>query len=102
MRLPSTPAVLQHLQSWVRFPVALLRRGGRASRHVARLALHRLEALLLPLSDRPLLCCSAGLLAGSVLGTAVPLSPSLIGTMLLVAGIMCRCWSRTHLQRGCR
>jgi competence protein ComEC len=37
-----------------------------------------------------------------VLGTSVPLSPPLIGALLLTAGILCRGWSWPHLQRGCR
>ena len=46
-------------------------------------ALHDVEGRITPLRQRPLLCCLAGLLGGSGLGTWVPLSPQLIGLIVV-------------------
>jgi competence protein ComEC len=64
-----------------------------------RQLLHWLELRLQPLGERPLLCSSAGLLAGSVLGIAVPLSPWLIGILVLAAGALLSPWSWRSVQR---
>ena len=61
------------------------------------------DSLVTPLSERPLWCVAAGLLAGSLLGTAwdLPLGP--LGAGLLLAGLVCFLpWPMPQLQRCCR
>jgi competence protein ComEC len=67
-------------------------------RHVSK-SLTRLEATLAPLSDRPLFGLSIGLLSGSVLGNLVPLSPVLIGGILLATGLCFLSWGYPRMQR---
>src|SRR3989440_4658548 len=75
--------------------------------HVGRRRLRNLwqqaDTLVTPLSERPLWCVAAGLLAGSLLGTAwdLPLMP--LGAALLVAGLVLLLpWPMPQLQRCCR
>ena len=61
------------------------------------------DTLVAPLSERPLWCAAAGLLAGSLLGTAVdlPLAP-LSGALLLVGFLLILPWHVPQVQRCCR
>src|SRR5262245_62973101 len=61
------------------------------------------DTLVTPLSERPLWCVAAGLLAGSLLGTAVdlPLVP-LSGALLLAGFLLLLPWPVPQVQRCCR
>ena len=65
-------------------------------------ALHDVEGHITPLRQRPLLCCLAGLLGGSGLGTWVPLSPQLIGLIVVTLALVMRRWAYPQLQTCCR
>ena len=61
------------------------------------------EDIVTPLRERPLWCVAAGLLAGSLLGTAIDLPLMPLGAALLVAGlILLLPWPMPQLQRCCR
>src|SRR6266487_4674963 len=61
------------------------------------------DTLIAPLSERPLWCVAAGLLAGSLLGTAIdlPLVP-LCGALLLAGFFLILPWPIPQVQRCCR
>src|SRR5215510_7425355 len=61
------------------------------------------DTLIAPLSERPLWCVTAGLLAGSLLGTAIdlPLVP-LSGVLLLAGVFLILPWPVPQVQRCCR
>src|SRR5262245_45251809 len=68
-----------------------------------RVALQQADSLVTPLGERPLWCVAAGLLAGSLLGTAwdLPLVP--LGAVLLLAGlVLLPPWPMPQLRRCCR
>lgn len=65
-------------------------------------ALHDVEGRITPLRQRPLLCCLAGLLGGSGLGTWVPLSPQLIGLIVVTLALVMWRWVYPQLQTCCR
>ena len=61
------------------------------------------DTLVTPLSERPLWCMAAGLLAGSLLGTAIDLPLVPLGAVLLLAGlVLLPPWPVPQLQRCCR
>src|SRR5215475_13665059 len=103
MRHQPTPAVRQdYMWRWRRI-VPVLQRAW----HVARRQLHGLwqqaDTLVAPLSERPLWCVAAGLLAGSLLGTAVDLPLMPLSGALLVAGLLLLLpWPLPQAQRCCR
>ena len=51
-------------------------------------ALQQADTLVTPLRERPLWCVAAGLLAGSLLGTAIDLPLMPLGAALLLAGLV--------------
>ncbi|HEY5866544.1 MAG TPA: ComEC family competence protein, partial [Candidatus Tectomicrobia bacterium] len=61
------------------------------------------DTLVAPLSERPLWCVAAGLLTGSLLGTAVDLPLAPLSAVLLCAGLcLLLPWPVPQLQRCCR
>ena len=103
MKQEPTPAVRQDsLRHW-RHIVSVL----QCAWHVGRRRLHNFwqqaDTLATPLSERPLWCVAAGLLAGSLLGTAVdlPLVP-LSGALLLAGFLLLPSWPVPQVQRCCR
>src|SRR5437588_8256983 len=66
-------------------------------------ALQQADTLVTPLSERPLWCVAAGLLAGSLLGTAIdlPLLP-LSGTLLIAGLFLLLPWPVPQVRRCCR
>src|SRR4029453_2933667 len=61
------------------------------------------DTLVTPLSERPLWCVAAGLLAGSLLGTAVELPLVPLCSALLVAGfLLLLTWPLPQVQCCCR
>src|SRR4029453_17021456 len=61
------------------------------------------DTLVTPLSERPLWCVAAGLLAGSLLGTTVDLSLVPLSGVLLTAGLLLLLpWPVPQVQRCCR
>ena len=71
---------------------------GRRFTHV----LSNAEGRITPLRQRPLLCCLAGLLGGSGIGTFVSLSPQLIGLIIVTTALAMRRWAYPQLQNCCR
>src|SRR5215470_8756320 len=71
--------------------------------HQVRYVWQQSDTLIAPLSERPLWCVAAGLLAGSLLGTALdlPLVP-LIGMLLLAGLCLILRWPVPQVQRCCR
>src|SRR5712691_7077104 len=61
------------------------------------------DTFVAPLSERPLWCVAAGLLAGSLLGTTfdLPLLP-LSGVLLLAGFLLLPPWPMPQVQRCCR
>src|SRR5439155_2966684 len=73
MRQEPTPAEQQDsLEHW-RHIVPVLQRAWHVGRRPLRHLWIQVDTLATPLSERPLWCVAAGLLAGSLLGTAVDL-----------------------------
>ena len=103
MRQEPTPAGQQDsLAHWRRIVPVL-----QCAWHVGRHQLHNFwqqaDTLVTPLSERPLWCVAAGLLAGSLLGTAVDLPLVPLSGALLVAGLLLLLpWSLPQVQRCCR
>jgi competence protein ComEC len=65
--------------------------------------LQGVEQTVLFLSERPLLCLTAGLVSGSLLATALQPSLWVLGSVLIVGGLsLLWPWPLTHLQRCCR
>jgi hypothetical protein len=103
MRQEPTRAVRQDpLGHWRRI-VSVLQRAC----HVGCRQLHdrwqQADTLVTPLSERPLWCVAAGLLAGSLLGTTVdnPLVP--LSAALLVVGLLFLLpWPAPQMRRCCR
>jgi len=63
----------------------------------------RADTLVTPLSERPLWCVAAGLLAGSLLGTAVDLPLVPLSAALLIAGLLLLLpWPLPQVQHCCR
>src|SRR5919201_1744450 len=63
----------------------------------------QVDTLVTPLSERPLWCVAAGLLAGSLLGTALDLPLMPLGAALLLAGlILLLPWPMPQLRHCCR
>src|SRR5262245_35238539 len=58
---------------WHAFVVPLLQHGWQVGRRRMRDLWQQADTLVTPLSERPLWCVTAGLLAGSLLGTALDL-----------------------------
>src|SRR4029450_13736152 len=99
---PTPPVRQDSLGQWRRIVPVLQR-----TWHVGRRQLHDLwqqvDTLVTPLSERPLWCVAAGLLAGSLLGTAVDLPVVPLCSALLVAGVLLLLrWPLPQVQRGCR
>ena len=67
-----------------------LQRAWHVGRHLRDLW-QQADTLVTPLSERPLWCVAAGLLAGSLLGTAVDLPLVPLSGALLVAGLLLSC-----------
>jgi hypothetical protein len=91
MRQEPTPAVQQSPLGYWRCTVPGLPEIQRAW-HVGRRQLRdrwqQADTLVTPLSERPLWCVAAGLLAGSLLGTAVDLPLVPLSGALLIAGLL--------------
>ena len=61
------------------------------------------DTLIAPLSERPLWCVAAGLLVGSLLGTAIDLPLAPLSSALLLAGcFLILPWPIPQVQRCCR
>src|SRR5215831_12422662 len=83
--------------------VPLLQHGWQVGRRRMRDLWQQADTLVTPLSERPLWCVTAGLLAGSLLGTALDLSLLPLGAALLLAGLVLLLpWPMPQLQRCCR
>jgi competence protein ComEC len=82
---------------------AALQRAWHGGRRQLRNLWQRAETLVAPLSERPLWCVAAGLLAGSLLGTAadLPLVP-LSGALLVTGLLLLPPWPLPQVQRCCR
>src|SRR5437016_2648954 len=93
MRQELTPAVRQDSLGHWRRMVPVLQRD----------CWQRADTLVTPLSERPLWCVAAGLLAGSLLGTAVdlPLGP-LSGALLITGLLLLFPWPLPQVQYCCR
>jgi len=98
-----TPTV-QHNALWPwRCVVLLLQRGWHIGCRQLRSAWPQVDTLVTPLSERPLWCVAAGLLAGSLLGTAIDLPLMPLGAALLLAGLVLLLpWPVPRLRRCCR
>src|SRR5687768_5966812 len=103
MRQEPTPAVRQDSQGHWRGIVPGLQRAWRVGRRQLRDRWPQADSLVTPLSERPLWCVAAGLLAGSLLGTAVDLSLVPLSSALLIAGLFLLLpWPLPLVQRCCR
>jgi competence protein ComEC len=61
-----------------------------------------LEAVMTPLSERPLLCLCSGMLGGSGLGLTVALTPGLVALLLGIATVLCLRWPLPPARQCCR
>src|SRR5207244_10247304 len=68
--------------------VPLLQRGWHVGCRQVRNTWHQADTLITPLGERPLWCVAAGLLAGSLLGTAIDLPLMPLGAALVLAGLV--------------
>ena len=103
MRQELTPAVREDsLGQWRRIVLVLQRAWHGGCRQLRNLW-QQADTLVTPLSERPLWCVAAGLLAGSLLGTAVdlPLVP-LCGALLIAGLLLLLPWPLPQVQRCCR
>src|SRR5262245_43626390 len=86
MRQEPTPAVRQGSLGHWRSIVPALQHAWHGGCRQLRNLWQQVDTLVIPLSERPLWCVAAGLLAGSLLGTAVDLPLVALSGALLVAG----------------
>jgi competence protein ComEC len=93
---------LRRLLSLLRLPGHVLHRAWHAGNSRVSNAMPHIEALTTPLSTYPVVCFSAGLLGGSMLGTSMTLTPTLMGTIVLVGGLLCLRWLSPSIRRCCR
>src|SRR6266852_2934315 len=103
MNQAPTPAVRQDcVWHWRRVVPVLQRTWHVGCRHL-RDRCQQADSLVAPLRERPLWCVAAGLLAGSLLGTAVdlPFVP-LCGALLVVGLLLLVPWPLPQVQRCCR
>src|SRR6266566_209360 len=100
MRQEPTPAVRQDsLGHWRRI-VPVLQHAWHVGRCQLRNLWQQADTLVTPLSERPLWCAAAGLLAGSLLGTAVDLPLVPLSSALLIAGLLLLPpWPAPQVQR---
>src|SRR5712691_9270371 len=99
MRQEPTPAVRQgSLGHWRRI-VPVLQCAWHVGRRQLRDLWQQADTLVIPLSERPLWCVAAGLLVGSLLGTAVdlPLVP-LCGALLVAELLLLLPWPLPQVQ----
>jgi competence protein ComEC len=103
MRQEPTPAVRQDSQGHWRCIAPGLQRAWHVARRPLRDRWPQADSLVTPLSERPLWCVAAGLMAGSLLGTAVdlPLVP-LSGALLIAGLLLLLAWPMPLVQRCCR
>ena len=91
MNQTPTPVIRQDfLEHWRRI-AAVVQCAWHGGRRQLRHLWQQADTLVAPLSERPLWCVAAGLLAGSLLGTAVDLPLVPLSGALLVAGCYCSC-----------
>lgn len=87
---------------WARV-LLLLQYGWRCGCGQLYRAGQQVDALVTPLSERPLWCVTAGLLLGSLLGTAVDLPLVPLGGVLVLTGLsLLPRWPVPQVQRCCR
>src|SRR5215468_4191734 len=103
MKQEPTPPVRQDgVWPWRRV-VSWLQRAWHIGHRQLRDRWQQADTLVTPLSERPLWCVAAGLLAGSLLGTTVDLPLVPLSAALLVVGLLFLLpWPAPQVRRCCR